>query len=275
MQPSDHPDTPQAVGDAQDLPFPVVREVALLASFGWLAKAAQDIRACPGASLFYGACFAFMGLVLATVFRHAYHLTSALVCGFLLLGPFLSLGLYDLSRQRESGTTPVLAHSLTAGSQNAGAIGVFAVILIIIFLVWARASLVVFALFYTTSIPSVEHFLEQVMQLQNAEFLMAYAVVGFIFASLVFGASVVAIPLMLDRRQDAVTSILASLISLGRNPGPLLLWAVLIAGFAVIGFLTFFLGLIVLMPLVGHATWHAYRALIEPIQRPTGVPGAL
>ncbi|WP_430432986.1 DUF2189 domain-containing protein [Methyloversatilis sp.] len=228
------------------------------------------MRASPGGSLFYGACFAFMGLVLTTVFRHAYHLTSALVCGFLLLGPFLSLGLYDLSRQREAGQPPVLAHSLTAGGHNAGAIGVFAVILIIIFLVWARASLVVFALFYTTQMPSVDHFLEQVLTLQNIEFLMAYAVVGFIFASLVFGASVVAIPLMLDRRQDAVTSILASLFSLGRNPGPMLVWAALIVIFAVIGFLTFFLGLIVLMPLVGHATWHAYRALIEPLQHPAG-----
>lgn len=268
MQQSEHPEVPQAGSDALDLPFPVVREVGVFACFGWLAAAARDMRANPGGSLFYGSCFAFMGLVLTTVFRHAYHLTSALVCGFLLLGPFLSLGLYDLSRQREAGKSPVLAHSLTAGSHNAGAIGVFAVILIIIFLVWARASLVVFALFYTTQMPSVDHFLEQVLTLQNVEFLLAYAVVGFIFASLVFGASVVAIPLMLDRRQDAVTSILASLISLGRNPAPLLLWAAIIACFAVVGFATFLLGLIVLMPLVGHATWHAYRALIEPLQHP-------
>lgn len=271
MQQSEHPEAPQADGDAQDLPFPVVREVGLFACFDWLGRAFQDMRASPGGSLFYGACFAFMGLVLTTVFRHAYHLTSALVCGFLLLGPFLSLGLYDLSRQREAGQPPVLAHSLTAGGHNAGAIGVFAVILIIIFLVWARASLVVFALFYTTQMPSVDHFLEQVLTLQNVEFLMAYAVVGFIFASLVFGASVVAIPLMLDRRQDAVTSILASLFALGHNPGPMLVWAALIVVFAVIGFLTFFLGLIVLMPLVGHATWHAYRALIEPLQHPAAV----
>lgn len=265
MQQSEQQESPTSDADAIDLPFPVVREVGLFACFGWLAKAAGDMRAMPGGSLFYGSCFAFMGLVLTTVFRHAYHLTSALVCGFLLLGPFLSLGLYDLSRQRESGRAPMLAHSLTAGSHNVGAIGVFAIILIIIFLVWARASLVVFALFYTTQMPSVDHFLEQVLTLQNAEFLMAYAVVGFIFASLVFGASVVAIPLMLDRRQDAVTSILASLIALGRNPAPLLVWALLIASFAIIGFATFFIGLVVLMPLVGHATWHAYRALIEPL----------
>lgn len=264
MQQSEQQETPPTT-DATDLPFPVVREVGLFACFGWLAKGFADMRAMPGGSLFYGGCFAFMGLVLTTVFRHAYHLTSALVCGFLLLGPFLSLGLYDLSRQREKGAPPLLAHSLTAGSQNAGAIGVFAVILVIIFLVWARASLVVFALFYTTQMPTVEHFIEQVLTLQNAEFLMAYAVVGFIFASLVFGASVVAIPLMLDRRQDAVTSILASLVSLGRNPGPLLIWAAVIAIFAVVGFTTLFIGLVLLMPLVGHATWHAYRALIEPL----------
>jgi hypothetical protein len=79
---------------------------------------------------------------------------------------------------------------------------------------------VVFALFYTSEMPSMARFVEQIVGLENVEFLMAYAFVGFIFASLVFGASVVAIPLMLDRRQDAVTSMLASLIALGHNPGP-------------------------------------------------------
>jgi uncharacterized membrane protein len=177
--------------------------------------------------------------------------------------------LYDLSRQREAGRPTMLAHSLTAGQHNAGAIGVFAVVLIIIFLVWARASLVVFALFYTSEMPSMARFVEQIVGLENVEFLMAYAFVGFIFASLVFGASVVAIPLMLDRRQDAVTSMLASLIALGHNPGAMLVWALLIVLLTVAGFTTFFLGLIVLMPLIGHATWHAYRALVEPLpERP-------
>lgn len=269
MQPSELPtgDDP-ARGDAQELPFPVIREVSLSAPFEWLAKGAADLAGNPSASIFYGGCFAFMGVVLSVVFSHAYHLTSALVCGFLLLGPFLSLGLYDLSRRREAGESPMLAHSLTAGQHNAGAIGVFAVVLIIIFLVWARASLVVFALFYTSEMPSVSRFVEQVVSLENVEFLMAYALVGFIFASLVFGASVVAIPLMLDRRQDAVTSMLASLIALGRNPGPMLVWAVLIALLTVAGFTTLFLGLVVLMPLIGHATWHAYRALVEPLPAP-------
>jgi uncharacterized membrane protein len=270
MQPSELPSGEQQVDeDAQGLPFPVVREVGLLAPFEWLAKGAADLASHPGASIFYGVCFAFMGLLLSTVFSHAYHLTSGLVCGFLLLGPFLSLGLYDLSRQREAGRPTMLAHSLTAGQHNAGAIGVFAVVLIIIFLVWARASLVVFALFYTSEMPSMARFVEQIVGLENVEFLMAYAFVGFIFASLVFGASVVAIPLMLDRRQDAVTSMLASLIALGHNPGAMLVWALLIVLLTVAGFTTFFLGLIVLMPLIGHATWHAYRALVEPLpERP-------
>ncbi len=271
MQPSELPEEPSpAEGDDEGLPFPVIREIGAFAPFGWLADGAADIAAHPGASLFYGCCFAAMGLLLSTVFSHAYALTSALICGFLLLGPFLSLGLYDLSRQRELGRVPMLAHSLTAGGHNAGAIGVFALVLIIIFLVWARASLVVFALFYTSEMPSIARFMEQVVSMQNIEFLFAYAMVGAVFAVLVFGASVVAIPLMPDRRRDAVTSMLASLVALGHNPLPLIIWGMLIVAFTVIGFATLFLGLIVMMPLIGHATWHAYRALVEPLPRPAG-----
>ncbi len=266
MQQSELPEEDRSPAEEErGLPFPAVREVGLFAPFEWLAKGASDLASHPGASVFYGACFALMGLTLSTVFSHAYQLTSALVCGFLLLGPFLALGLYDLSRQREQGLEPMLAHSLTAGQHNAGGIGVYAVVLIVIFLVWARASLVIFALFYTSEMPSIAGFIEQVVTMQNAEFLLVYALVGLVFATLVFGASVVAIPLMLDRRQDPVTSMLASLIALAHNPGPMLVWVVLIVLLTVAGFTTFFLGLIILMPLIGHATWHAYRALVEPL----------
>ena len=101
--------------------------------------------------------------------------------------------------------------------------------------------------------------------MQNLEFLAAYFGVGLIFAFVAFAASVVSIPLMLDRNQDAVSSMIASFAALLRNPGAMLVWALLIVSLTLIGFLTFHVGLVVMMPLIGHATWHAYRDLVEPL----------
>ena len=101
---------------------------------------------------------------------------------------------------------------------------------------------------------------------KNLEFLLVYCCVGFVFALLVFAVSVVSIPLMLDRNQDAVTSMLASIRALAENPLPLLVWAALIVGLTLLGFMSFHIGLAVLMPVVGHATWHAYRELVEPLK---------
>jgi uncharacterized membrane protein len=151
--------------------------------------------------------------------------------------------------------------------RNAGNIAVFAGVLTVIFLIWARASLVVFAMFYTQELPNLTGFLTQVLALENLEFLIVYFAVGLVFALLVFAVSVVSIPLMLDRNQDAITSMLASIRALAENPLPLLFWAVLIVGATLLGFLSFHIGLAVLMPVVGHATWHAYRDLVEPLPR--------
>jgi len=142
----------------------------------------------------------------------------------------------------------------------------FAAVLTVIFLIWARASLVVFAIFYTREMPNLSGFLTQVLSMENLEFLLVYCGVGFIFALLVFAVSVVSIPLMLDRNQDAVTSMLASIRALAENPLPLLVWAALIVGLTLLGFMSFHIGLAVLMPVVGHATWHAYRDLVEPLK---------
>ena len=130
----------------------------------------------------------------------------------------------------------------------------------------ARASLVVFAIFYTKEMPNLTGFLTQVVSLENLEFLLVYFGVGFVFALLVFAVSVVSIPLMLDRNQDAITSMLASIRALAENPAPLLVWAALIVGLTLLGFMSFHIGLAVLMPLVGHATWHAYRDIVEPLK---------
>jgi uncharacterized membrane protein len=251
----------------QDLPFPAVREVSIGAPLRWIALGISDLRACAIPSLFYGFCFAGMGLLITFVFEHAYEYTSGLTSGFLLLGPFLAMGLYEISRRRERGEPSALGPTLTVWRRNAGNIGLFAVVLGVVFLVWARASLVVFALFYSNEMPNLTGFLTQIIRLENIEFLAVYFGVGMLFAFIVFAASVVSIPLMLDRNQDAISSMLASFAALLRNPGAMLVWATMIVSFTLIGFITFHVGLVVMMPIIGHASWHAYRDLIEPLQQ--------
>lgn len=254
-----------------DQPFPSIRDIDLAAPLRWIGRGFADLRACPIPSLFYGFCFAGMGLLVTFVFEHAYEYTAALTSGFLLLGPFLAMGLYEISRRREAGQACALTPTLTVWTRNAGNIGIFAVVLGVVFLVWARASLVVFALFYTSELPNLSGFLGQVVALDNLEFLLAYFGVGLLFASIVFAASVISVPLMLDRNQDAISSMLASIGALARNPVPLALWACLIVALTLLGFLSFHLGLVVLMPIIGHASWHAYRDLVAPL---AGNPGA-
>ncbi|QSI75339.1 MULTISPECIES: DUF2189 domain-containing protein [Niveibacterium] len=244
--------------------IPKLRRVHVAAALVWLGRGAQDMQACPIASLFYGFCFAAMGLSVSAVFEHAYQYTSALTSGFLLLGPFFAMGLYELSRRREKGEGCRFASSLTIWRRNASNIGVFALVLTVVFLVWARASLVMFALFYTNEMPNLSGFLNQVIKLENIEFVAVYIGVGLIFAALVFAISVVAIPMMLDRRADAITSMFTSVAVVAANPAAMLVWAFLIVALTLIGFLTFHIGLIFLMPMIGHGTWHAYRALVEP-----------
>lgn len=260
---------PDDTTHASDKPtFPTIRDVKAGSPFRWFARGWGDFKSCPIPSLFYGFCFAGMGLLITFVFEHAYEYTSGLTSGFLLLGPFLAMGLYEISRRRELGQKCSLGPTMTVWRRNAGNIGIFAVVLGVVFLVWARASLIVFALFYTNEMPNLTGFLQQLLSLENLEFLMVYFAVGLIFATLVFAVSVVSIPLMLDRDQDAISAMLASVGALARNPGAMITWAFCIVAATLIGFMTFHIGLAIMMPLVGHATWHAYRDLIEPLDKP-------
>lgn len=243
---------------------PPVREVGVLAPLRWLAAGTADLRAHPLPSFFYGACFAVMGWLVVVVFEQATAYVSSLVTGFFLVGPFLATGLYALSRARARGEPVRLAPTLDAWRPNVGAIGVFAIVLAVILLVWARASLVVFALFYTSEMPTVDGFLAQVLKPSNLEFLVAYACVGGFFALLVLAISAVSVPMMLDRGTDGVVAVLTSAKAFAANPLPIAVWGALIVAVVAAGFATYFVGLVVAVPLIGHATWHAYVDLVGP-----------
>jgi len=226
----------------------------------WLRQGWADFVRTP-VGLFYGICFFLMGHALMVVFRTAPAYVLALSAGFLLLGPFLCLGLYHVSRALEEGRPPSLPDSLLAWEQTKGSIAIFAGVLLILEMLWGRASLVVFAVSFST-MPEAHNLLGQLLARENLEFLITYTLVGSVFAGLIFVTSAISIPMILDRQTDAISASLTSIRACLQNPGVMAWWGALITLLVVLAMLPWFLGLIVVGPVVGHATWHAYRQLV-------------
>jgi uncharacterized membrane protein len=227
----------------------------------WLWLGWRDFARSP-VGLFYGVCFFLMGHALLAVFRAAPAYVLALSAGFLLLGPFLCLGLYHVSRALERGQQPSLPDSLLAWEQTKGSIAIFAGVLLILEMLWGRASLVVFAVTFS-SMPDTSNLLAQLLARENLEFLLTYTLVGGVFAGLIFVTSAISIPMILDREVDAVSAGLTSIRACLQNPGVMAFWGALITLLVVLAMLPWFLGLIVAGPVVGHATWHAYRQVVS------------
>jgi uncharacterized membrane protein len=155
----------------------------------------------------------------------------------------------------------MLGPTLTAWKANVPAIGFYALILALLLAVWIRISIVVVALFFEGAAPSVEALAKSALDSPDAlAFAAVYAAAGLGFALLVFATSVVSLPLLLDRPQtDTVTAMITSFNAVRKSPRPMLVWAAIVVALTALGFATFYLGLVVALPLVGHATWHAYR----------------
>ncbi len=245
---------------------PTVFDIPLLvpglgAPLRWLKLGWRDFTRAPVIGLFYGACFAAMGWALLLLFQRAPAYVLALSAGFLLMGPFLCLGLYDASRQLERGEAPRLRDSLTAWRTRTGTMAIFGGVLLILEMLWGRASLIVFALSFD-GMPDFKGSLLALLDPQNIGFIVAYVLVGGVFAGLIFAISVVAMPMILDRPTDAITAGLTSLRLCLTQPGLMLLWGAFITLIVVVAMLPWFLGLLVAAPVLGHASWHAYRGTV-------------
>ncbi len=243
--------------DPEALPFVApCRRLDHAAPLRWLRAGWQDFRHAPRQSLAYGLFLVALSWISALLAWRVggWILLLALLSGFVFLAPILALGLYSISCQLEAGLRPRLGYCLREGRRNLGNEMLYGLVLLILFLLWARAGSAVHIFFPLEHGSDWHHLLL---------FLGIGSAVGAIFAFLVFAASAFSLPMMLHLKVDAITAVLTSVNAVLRNKGPMLLWAAIIVVLLALGVATAFLGLAIVMPLLGHAAWHAYRDTIE------------
>lgn len=249
---------------AQGMLLPRIRRIAANRPLHWLSAGWQDLKANPLPSLAYGLLFALGGDLIILTLLQSPHLLTVSISGFFLVAPLLATGLYELSRRNEAGEKILFIDSLNCFGRNGQSLAVFGLILALITLLWERFSAVAFALIGADSAPIASAYLNEILfDGQHLAFTATWLVLGGVLALFVFALAVVSVPLMLDRDADVATAIMTSLRAFSSNFGPLLLWAALLVTLTLLGFATLLFGLVVIMPILGHASWHAYRELVE------------
>jgi uncharacterized membrane protein len=248
--------------------LPVVRKITLADLKDALAQGVDDFRAIPTHAIFLTIIYPVIALLLAQLtFNDLLHLFFPLAAGFALIGPLAALGLYELSRRRELGHDPSLAHALELRrSASIGGIVALAALLVVIFLAWVAVSHAIYvANFGSGPAGTIPDFLRQVFTTPAGWRLIVIGNgVGFLFAVLVLMISVVSFPLLLDRDVGAWVAIVTSVKVVLTNPVTMAVWGLIVAGLLLIGSLPLFLGLVVVVPVLGHSTWHLYRKVVVP-----------
>ena len=234
--------------------------------FEWLRLGLRDLLRSPAASLGYGLLFFAMGYVLLGLTAGRPYLFLGAVSGFFLIAPLLLAGVYQISRRQATGEATDFFESLTSLRGKGQSLADFGLVLAFVTLCWQMLSALLFAFHYDGV---ADH--GDVVGLANSlfvsgaslAFLASYMVLGGVIAAVVFAISAVSVPMLLDRKVDVVTAMITSVAAVRANLRPMLLWAAMIVVLTGIGFATAMIGLIVIVPLLGHATWHAYKALVE------------
>ena len=242
-----------------------IRKVDMEAPWRWLTAGWRDIMRVPAFSLGYGAVFSLIGYALTWgLLQESYfHFVLPLASGFMLLGPLFAVGLYDASRRLEMGDRPRLVDCCMACRRNKGQIALIGLALMLFMLVWVRVATLIYALFFVESAPVLDQFfLETLFSEKSLPFLIIGTLVGAVLALVVFSVSVISVPMLLDRNVDALSAIMTSVRAVRENWQAMWGWGCLIVLFTGAGIVTFYIGLVVTLPLIGHASWHAYRDLV-------------
>jgi uncharacterized membrane protein len=260
-------------GASTSAAVPVVRRLAPSDLFHALARGVDDFVAMPSHAIFLCVIYPLLGILLVsmTLGNSMLPLAFPIAAGFALVGPLAAIGLYELSRRREAGLDSSPSHVFDVlHSPSFGAIVALGLLLMAIFLIWlAVAEGIYIANFGYKAPASIRQFADDVLNTSAGWNLIFVGTgVGFLFAVVVLTISAVSFPLLLDRDVGAPAALLTSIRVVTANPGTMALWGFIVAALLVIGSIPCFLGLTVVMPVLGHATWHLYRRAVEPDANP-------
>lgn len=248
-------------------PPAAIRKVELDRPWLWLAKGWEDLRRDLAVGLLYGVLAAVTGylVTLGLWSIEALYLFLPLTAGFLIVGPILAVGLYEVSRRRETGLPTTFFDALAAFRRNATQIALMGVALLLLMFLWVRVAALLFMLYFGYDPPSVEQlFAQTFLDVEALPFLIVGTGVGGLLAFTAFAISAVSIPMLLDRPDtNVIDAVTRSFEAVQLNFATMLFWAVLIVAFTLFGLVTLYLGLVLTLPLLAHASWHAYRDLVE------------
>jgi uncharacterized membrane protein len=245
-----------------------IRRIGIPDLMDALRQGAADFWAAPTHIFFICLMYPILGVFFAGLAfgNNMLPLLFPLMSGFALVGPLAAVGLYEISRERERGQeVSVNSVSNVFRSHSIGSIAALGVLLMVIFIAWLLTAQALYqSLFGWRAPESMSAFLQEVFTTQRGWTLVIMGnALGFIFSAVVFCLSVISFPLLVDRDVGAIPAILTSFRAVAANPGPMLVWALIVAGSLVVGFIPLFIGLAVVLPILGHATWHLYRKVVE------------
>lgn len=237
------------------------RELKFGAAYGWLRSGWGDFMSAWLISLVYGFFVFLVSIMVAWLAWKlgGFVLLISALSGFIFVAPMLAFGLYSVSRQLCEGKQPDIGHTIQAIKRPLGNSLVFTLVLLVLFLLWARAGMMVQVFFPYGQDPEWAHI---------ASFLLIGSAVGSIFATASFAASVFSLPMLANREVDVITAVVSSINAVLRNKPAMFVWALLISVLTIVGFLTAGLGLIIIIPWLAYATWHGYREALDVSEWP-------
>lgn len=262
-----------AAGTGSNVEQPAIRRIGVSDVFDALRLGFEDFWDKPSHYVFLCLIYPVVGVFLITWTSggNALQLIYPLVTGFALLGPFAALGLYEISRRREQHLDTSWKHAFEVRQSPAmPAIAVLGIMLMALFVAWLFTAQALFAWLYGDTAPaSYTAFINDVLTTQRGWTLMVVGnLVGLLFALVALSTTVVAFPLLLDRDIGAYAAVETSARAIMANPVPMLLWGLIVAAGLVLGSIPLLVGLAIVLPVLGHSTWHLYRKLIEPAPAP-------